>query len=186
MVICTFDSKTKLFKENHSSWNVGRLGDILQSIRDNLRIESKGVNRSSLIIGQTGAAFPIHTEDWHLPAINYLHAGAPKIWYAIAQKDHDRFRDLLLKDLRKSKDFDPDCPNYLAHKSTIVSPKWLKKNNINYTRVVQYPMTYVVVAPGVFHFGYNMGPNISEAVNFLTDINSWKEWGRKWQFCDCG
>ena len=32
--------------------------------------------------------FPIHTEDGDLFSVNYLHAGAPKIWYGMWQKDN--------------------------------------------------------------------------------------------------
>lgn len=53
--------------------------------------------------------------------------------------------------------------------------------------MVQEPGNYVIVAPGAYHFGYNMGPNVSEAINFLTTdiIEIWKEFGNQWKFCSC-
>lgn len=30
-----------------------------------------------------------------------------------------------------------------------------------------------------------MGPNVGEAINFLTDIQSWKKMGLKWKHCSC-
>lgn len=52
--------------------------------------------------------------------------------------------------------------------------------------MVQRERTFVVVAPGVYHFGFNMGPNICEAVNFLSDISPWREFGLQWKPCSCG
>lgn len=38
--------------------------------------------------------------------------------------------------------------------------------------------------PGCFHMGFNMGSNISEAVNFVT--SDWVEYGKKYRHCSCG
>lgn len=186
----SFNEKNKLFKRNCSIWNIDQLNDLLQNIRNLYGLMSKGVNKSSLIFGQIGSTFCIHTEDWNLPAINYLLHGSPKIWYVIAPADHHRFRELIMKEFQKSStsdEFRAECANHLGHKTAICSPNWLRKNGIPYTRVVQEPGHFVVVAPGAYHFGYNMGPNVSEAINFLTTdiVDVWKIFGRQWKFCSC-
>lgn len=130
-----FGKNQKIFKKSFNSWNPGFLGDILQSIRENEGTNSQGVTESSIIIGQIGSTFAIHTEDFNLPALNYLHSGAPKIWYTIAPEDYERFRNLILSDFKKSEFTTDNCENYLAHKNLICSPEWLKKNKIKYTRV---------------------------------------------------
>lgn len=134
----SFNQKHKIFKTECNIWNIGKLNDVLQNIRQLNGIMSKGVNNSSLIFGQTGASFCIHTEDWNLPAINYLHYGAPKIWYVIAPTEYKRFRELIIKKFTKSsssEEYRNKCDNHLGHKTAICSPKWLKKNGIKYTRV---------------------------------------------------
>lgn len=57
----SFDEKNKLFKDTCNIWNIGKLNDLLQNIRQLYGLTSKGVNNSSLIFGQTASTFCIHT-----------------------------------------------------------------------------------------------------------------------------
>lgn len=41
----------------------------------------KGLTSPYAYVGAYGATFPLHTEDENLYSINYLHMGAPKVWF---------------------------------------------------------------------------------------------------------
>ena len=61
---------------------------------------------------------------------------------------------------------DVKCAAFLRHKQFVCSPQWLIKHNVKVYTLVQQPNQYVIVKPGVLHWGYNAGPNTAEAVNF--------------------
>lgn len=64
-----------------------------------------------------------HTEDKDLASINYLHYGAPKMWYCIPPKDRKKFEDLLAAEYRA--EF-MKCKEYPRHKvswrNTVLAP----------------------------------------------------------------
>jgi jumonji domain-containing protein 2 len=53
--------------------------------------EVPGVTTPMLYIGMWRALFGWHTEDMEFNSINYLHAGAPKLWYCIPPAYANRF-----------------------------------------------------------------------------------------------
>ena len=114
-------------------------------------------------------------------SINYLHAGAPKVWYAVpAGEDSKRFEHLMEANYQHAR---KDCPEYLRHKRSLVSPAILKKAGIPYTTIVQYPGDAIVTFPGSYHSGFNTGFNIAEATNFA--VPEWIPYGRKANVCLC-
>ena len=78
--------------EDASGWNVDKLDSCLQllmSDRDD-DVAVPGVTSAYLYFGMWGATFAAHTEDMNLLSINILHAGEPKYWYSISEKDGPR------------------------------------------------------------------------------------------------
>ena len=62
-----------------------------------------------------------------LLSINYLHFGAPKTWYGIAPELAKRFEALaegLYGDERRN------CRQFLRHKTTVITPKKVRKRLI--------------------------------------------------------
>lgn len=166
-------------------FNVSKLQSCLQLLlMDQEDIESggiPGVTTPYLYFGMWASVFCAHTEDMNLLSINYHHAGAPKVWYAVpAGEDSQRFEHLMEANYQHSR---RECPEYLRHKRSLMSPKILKKFGIPFTSTVQYPGDVIVTFPGSYHFGFNAGFNIAEATNFA--VPEWIPYGKKANVCLC-
>lgn len=53
-----------------------------------------------------------HVEDHHLYSLNYMHWGAPKMWYGVSGKDAPKLEEVMRKHLPDLFDEQPD----LLHK----------------------------------------------------------------------
>jgi len=134
-----------------------------------------------LYFGMWGSVFCAHTEDMNLLSINYLHAGSPKVWYAVASiEDAKRLEHLYDGNFHEAKS---QCPEYMRHKRCLVSPIILKKAGISFTRTIQYPGDAIITFPGSYHFGFNTGFNAAEATNFA--VPEWVPYGKRAQVCLC-
>mmetsp|Transcript_26153 Transcript_26153/g.61436 ORF Transcript_26153/g.61436 Transcript_26153/m.61436 type:complete len:609 (-) Transcript_26153:1242-3068(-) len=167
------------------TWNLSKLQSCLQLLLIDQQGDSAGVipgvTTPYLYFGMWASVFCAHTEDMNLLSINYLHAGAPKVWYAVAEgEDSRRFENLMESNYHHAK---KNCPEYLRHKRSLVSPAILKKAGIPYTRTVQYPGDVIITFPGSYHSGFNAGFNVAEATNFATP--EWIPYGKAARVCNC-
>ncbi|CAG8982063.1 hypothetical protein HYALB_00008790 [Hymenoscyphus albidus] len=171
------DMPGTLFDDKTTSWNLGKLDNIL----DVMGSKIPGVNTAYLYLGMWKATFAWHLEDVDLYSINYVHFGAPKQWYAIAQGDARRF-EAAMKTIWPTDA--KACDQFLRHKTFLISPSALLQNyNIKVNKIVAYPGEFVITFPYGYHSGYNLGYNCAEAVNF--GLESWLEYGRVAKKCDC-
>ena len=60
------------------------------------------------------------------------------------------------------------CRNAVSHKAFYLSIKLLKEYGIKFNIVIQEPGEYMIINPGAYHQGFNLGCNVAEAVNFAT------------------
>lgn len=157
-------------------WSLGQLDSCLHALCDGV----PGVTTSYLYAGMWGASFAAHTEDVHLLSINYLHAGAPKFWYAIAEPDSQRFLNLCQFHFALQY---AECPEFLRHKRYLISPQVLQRAGIRYQTAIQYPGDAIVTFPASIHFGFNLGFNFAEATNFA--VPEWIPFGRTAKVCLC-
>ncbi|OCF34619.1 hypothetical protein I316_03660 [Kwoniella heveanensis BCC8398] len=171
------DMEGSLFVDDKTPWNVAHLPNLLN--RWDLT-NLPGVNSPYLYFGMWGASFAWHVEDMDLFSINYIHFGAPKYWYAIPQKQAEKFERILqgyfTEDARH-------CDQFLRHKSFAVSPQRLANDGINVNMLVHKQGEFVITYPRGYHAGFNMGFNCAESVNFALD--SWVELGRRAKACTC-
>lgn len=170
------DMLGSLFPPDFKHWNVAKLPNILDLMDSKL----PGVNDAYLYAGLWKATFAWHLEDQDLYLINYIHFGSPKQWYSIPQEERGKFFDLM-KDLFS--DEYRVCPEFLRHKTFLVSPQLLAKHGIRYNRVVHREGEFIITYPFGYHAGFNYGYNLAESVNFALD--DWFPYGRKTKKCEC-
>ncbi|CAB9515133.1 specific demethylase 4A [Seminavis robusta] len=172
------DMEGSLFGEDPANgWNLSRLDSFLQLLGPYL----PGVTSPYLYMGMWASVFAVHTEDMNLLSINYLHAGAPKVWYAVAPGTEAK-RLEALSEHYFSHAYN-DCRQFLRHKRCLLSPMILKKAGIKFTMQVQYPGDAMITMPGGYHFGFNTGFNVAEATNF--GVPEWVPFGHEARICNC-
>lgn len=110
-----------------------------------------------------GAPFGAHVEDFHLEAMNYLSKGAPKVWILIPAACREKFEELMKTILGP-----PKCSQFVRHKYCWPTRTALRNADIKYSIVYQQSHQAVVTMPGVYHWGFNLGANIAEAVNYMS------------------
>ncbi|KAK7676918.1 hypothetical protein QCA50_020108 [Cerrena zonata] len=170
------DVMGSLFSDDIKSWNVAHLPNIL----DLMDVRLPGVNDAYLYAGLWKATFSWHLEDQDLYSINYIHFGAPKQWYSIPQEESGKFFDVMkdtFNDEYKS------CPEFLRHKTFLVSPQFLEKHGVQCNKIVHNEGEFIITYPYGYHAGFNYGYNLAESVNFALD--DWFPFGEKTSKCEC-
>eukprot|EP01119_Soliformovum_irregulare_P018071 TRINITY_DN5478_c0_g3_i1.p1 TRINITY_DN5478_c0_g3~~TRINITY_DN5478_c0_g3_i1.p1 ORF type:complete len:538 (+),score=94.50 TRINITY_DN5478_c0_g3_i1:69-1682(+) len=171
------DMEGSLAPEGLAEWNMNDLGSILGALGE---ATLPGITSPYLYFGMWKAMFAWHVEDMNLFSINYLHFGEPKAWYGVAPANGprlERYAQNYFPELHRS------CPEFIRHKTTLISPSNLAANSIPFVRALQKAGEFVITFPYAYHCGFNFGFNCAESVNFALD--SWIEQGKKAQPCKC-
>ncbi|OTF82309.1 lysine-specific histone demethylase-like protein [Euroglyphus maynei] len=155
-------------------FNINNLNTILDLINDSYGIKIMGVNTAYLYFGMWKSSFAWHTEDMDLYSINYLHFGAPKSWYCVPP-EYGKKLEKLANELFSSQY--QECPAFLRHKMTIISPQILRKYSIPYNKITQEKGEFMITFPYSYHAGYNHGLNCAESTNFA--LPRWIEFGKR-------
>lgn len=172
------DTDVPTLFDSGAMWNLGELQTDLK--RGLGKKALSGIITPYLYVGAWKTMFAWHCEDLNLPAINYLHLGKPKCWYAIDPRDAEKFEALARSYFP---DYYESCKEFLRHKSTVISPFLLIKKGIRIMKAVQTERDFIIVFERVFHSGFNYGYNIAESVNFAD--SHWPEIGKNSRFCEC-
>ncbi|KAK9017291.1 hypothetical protein V6N11_079771 [Hibiscus sabdariffa] len=104
----------------------------------------------------------LHVEDHHLYSLNYMHWGAPKIWYGVPGKDAPKLEEAMQNHLPDLFDEQPDLVHKLV---TQLSPSILKSLGVPVYQCVQHAGEFVLTFPKAYHAGFDCGFNCAEAVN---------------------
>ncbi|XP_067626369.1 uncharacterized protein [Eurosta solidaginis] len=165
---------------DQDSWNINRLGTILDYVNEDYGIQIDGVNTAYLYFGMWKTTFAWHTEDMDLYSINYLHFGAPKTWYVVPP-DHGRKLEKVANQYFPASY--ENCNAYLRHKMTLISPQVLKQHDVPVNKITQEAGEIMITFPFGYHAGFNHGFNCAESTNFA--MERWIEYGKRAIQCTC-
>ncbi|GMI79149.1 Jumonji domain-containing protein 16 [Hibiscus trionum] len=154
-----FASSEKYIK---SGWNLNNFPRLPGSVLNYESSDISGVLVPWLYVGMCFSSFCWHVEDHHLYSMNYMHWGAPKIWYGVPGKDAPKLEEAMKKHLPDLFDEQPDLLHKLV---TQLSPSILKSEGVPVYRCVQHAGEFVLTFPRAYHAGFNCGFNCAEAVN---------------------
>ncbi|XP_052187665.1 putative lysine-specific demethylase JMJ16 [Diospyros lotus] len=145
-----------------SGWNLNNFPRLPGSVLSYESTDISGVLVPWLYIGMCFSSFCWHVEDHHLYSLNYMHWGAPKLWYGVPGDDALKLEAAMRKHLPDLFDEQPDLLHKLV---TQLSPSILKSEGVPVCRCVQNPGEFVLTFPRAYHSGFNCGFNCAEAVN---------------------
>ncbi|KAK7269048.1 hypothetical protein RIF29_21763 [Crotalaria pallida] len=145
-----------------SGWNLNNFARLPGSLLSYESSDISGVLVPWLYIGMCFSSFCWHVEDHHLYSLNYMHWGAPKMWYGVPGKDACKLEEAMRKHLPELFEQQPDLLHKLV---TQLSPSILKSKGVPVYRCVQNPGEFVLTFPRAYHSGFNCGFNCAEAVN---------------------
>uniref|UniRef100_A0A0K8VTF9 [histone H3]-trimethyl-L-lysine(9) demethylase n=2 Tax=Bactrocera TaxID=47832 RepID=A0A0K8VTF9_BACLA len=165
---------------DQDSWNINRLGTILDFVNEDYGIQIDGVNTAYLYFGMWKTTFAWHTEDMDLYSINYLHFGAPKTWYVVPPEHGRKLEKVANQYFPASYQ---NCNAYLRHKMTLISPQVLKQHDVPVSKITQEAGEIMITFPFGYHAGFNHGFNCAESTNFA--MERWIEYGKRAVQCTC-
>ncbi|RDX72390.1 putative lysine-specific demethylase JMJ16, partial [Mucuna pruriens] len=145
-----------------SGWNLNNFARLPGSLLSYESSDISGVLVPWLYIGMCFSSFCWHVEDHHLYSLNYMHWGAPKMWYGVPGKDACKLEEAMRKHLPELFEEQPDLLHKLV---TQLSPAILKSKGVPVYRCLQNPGDFVLTFPRAYHSGFNCGFNCAEAVN---------------------
>ncbi|KAK6156205.1 hypothetical protein DH2020_010453 [Rehmannia glutinosa] len=169
----------------NSGWNLNNFPRLPGSVLSFESSDISGVLVPWLYIGMCFSSFCWHVEDHHLYSLNYMHWGAPKMWYGVPGSDALKLEAAMRKHLP---DLFAEQPDLLHKLVTQLSPSILSSEGVPVYRCVQNPGEFVLTFPRAYHAGFNCGFNCAEAVNVApvdwlphgqNAIELYREQGRK-------
>ncbi|CAG0884570.1 unnamed protein product [Darwinula stevensoni] len=122
-----------------------------------------GVTIPTLHMGMLYSTCCWYRDPHCLPWIDYLHTGAPKVWYTVPSSQEKKFHEVMM-DLVP--DFCKDAPIWLPSDTAMVPPSVLIEKGISLFRTIQKPGEFVVHFPRTFTSSICTGYSLAESVYF--------------------
>mmetsp|Transcript_7708 Transcript_7708/g.10951 ORF Transcript_7708/g.10951 Transcript_7708/m.10951 type:complete len:704 (-) Transcript_7708:219-2330(-) len=164
----------QLCNPGSQGWNLNKIAILEDSPLCQLPKGIQGVTVPWVYCGMLFSSFCWHTEDNYLPSINYLHKGAPKVWYAAPSQHAKGLEGVMKSNMPLLFHREPDLMQKLV---TMLDPSTLIAHGVPVCRGVQREGTFVITFPRGYHCGFNSGFNVAEAVNLAYD--EWFPYGRQ-------
>eukprot|EP00027_Filamoeba_sp_ATCC50430_P002798 CAMPEP_0168545640 /NCGR_PEP_ID=MMETSP0413-20121227/3067_1 /TAXON_ID=136452 /ORGANISM="Filamoeba nolandi, Strain NC-AS-23-1" /LENGTH=899 /DNA_ID=CAMNT_0008575753 /DNA_START=158 /DNA_END=2857 /DNA_ORIENTATION=- len=164
---------TKEWLEQASGWNLNKFAKFPGSLLNFLPESISGVTIPMMYVGMLFSTFCWHVEDNYLYSINYIHHGAPKVWYGIPEHAATKFEEVMKNAVPELFQAHPDLLFMLV---TMLPPRLLVENNVPVYTCVQNAGEFMITCPKAYHAGFNQGFNFAESTNFALD--DWLPLGR--------
>ncbi|KAF9607863.1 hypothetical protein IFM89_003567 [Coptis chinensis] len=145
-----------------SDWNLNNFPRLPHSLLSFEKSGIPGVLVPWLYIGMCFSSFCWNVEDHYLYSLNYMHWGAPKVWYGVQGEDAQKLEAAMKHHLPALFREQPDLLDKLV---TQLSPSILSSESIPVYRCVQNPKEFVLTFPRAYYSGFSCGFNCAEAVN---------------------
>lgn len=143
-----------------SNWDLINLYKLPASLLSFETLDS-GLLAPKFHIGMCFSSLPWTVEEHRLYKLQYLHLGAPRIWYSIPGCDSHKFEAIAKKHLPDST---KEHIKLLHRPGRQISPATLTSEGIPVYRCIQRPGEFVVFLPGAYHSGFDCGFNCSASV----------------------
>jgi len=108
-------------KYAESGWNLNNLPRLQGSVLSFEGGDISGVLVPWVYVGMCFSSFCWHVEDHHLYSLNYMHWGAPKMWYGVPGKDAVNLEAAMRKHLPDLFEEQPDLLHNLVSVSLLTS-----------------------------------------------------------------
>ncbi|KAL2934840.1 hypothetical protein RDABS01_017959 [Bienertia sinuspersici] len=145
-----------------SNWDLMNFYKLPGSLLSFETLESSGLLVPKLHMGMCFSCLPWTVEEHHLYKLQYLHLGAPRIWYSTPGCDSCKFEAIVKKHMSDS----TEHIELLQRSVRQLSPGTLKSEGIPVYRCIQRPGEFILFLPGAYHSGFDCGFNCSASVVF--------------------
>ncbi|XP_056684326.1 putative lysine-specific demethylase JMJ16 isoform X2 [Spinacia oleracea] len=145
------------------NWDLNHLNKLPGSLLSFETLDSSGILAPRLHIGMCFSYLPWTVQENHLYKLQYLHLGAPRIWYSTPGCDSHKFEAVAKRHFPDSgkEHLDPlHAPNRQ------LTPATLKSEGIPVHRCIQRPGEFVLFLPGAYHTGFDCGFSCSASAVF--------------------
>lgn len=112
-----------------------------------------GFHTCYIYVGVNESVFSFHVKNYNLNAISYLHFGAPRVWYARAERHAAAFEVVCKRIFLSNYDA---CSAPLLHQTLL----------IDVSEAIHQENQFITAWGGAYHAGFNTGFNIVESANF--------------------
>lgn len=140
------------------NWDLNYLYKLPGSLLSFETLDSFGILAPQLHIGMCFSCLPWTVEEQHLYKLQYLHLGAPRIWYSISGSNSLKFEAIAKRHFPESGE---EHLELLHIPGRQLSPATLKSEGIPVYRCIQRPGEFVLFLPGAYHSGFDCGFNCS-------------------------
>jgi hypothetical protein len=91
----------------------------------------------------------------------------PKLWIVVPPSEKENFEKMVRNKTKTRR----RCSQFVRHLGNYIPLAMLKASGIKYHLILQHPGEVIFTFPNTYHQGFNLGPNIAEAINYANALD---------------